>query len=106
MSFPSPRELLARPLVRLACAVLGAGVLSLAVWGAGARAVLTGLGESIHALPLVMALEAVFLLCSMLALRALYGEDAARVSLRQWVRAGALGYALGAVLPIGRASAE
>ncbi len=53
-----------------------------------------------------MALEAVFLLCSMLALRALYGEDAARVSLRQWVRAGALGYALGAVLPIGRASAE
>ncbi|MGO9831001.1 MAG: lysylphosphatidylglycerol synthase domain-containing protein [Myxococcaceae bacterium] len=106
MSFPSPRELLARPLVRLACAVLGAGVLALAVWGAGAQAVLTGLGESLHALPLVAALEALFLLCSVLALRALYGEDAARVSARQWLRAGALGYALGAVLPIGRASAE
>ncbi len=106
MSFPSPRELLARPLVRLACAVLGAGVLALAVWGAGAHAVLSGLGESLHALPLVAALEALFLLCSVLALRALYGVDAARVSPRQWLRAGTLGYALGAVLPIGRASAE
>jgi len=106
VKFPSPRELLAQPLVRLAMAVLGSGVLALAVWGAGAQAVLTGLGESLHAVPVVAALEGLFLCFSVLALRALYGEDASRVTFRQWLRAGALGYALGAVLPLGRAAAE
>jgi Lysylphosphatidylglycerol synthase TM region len=106
VSLPSPRELLAQPLVRVTCAVLGAGVLAVAIWAAGARAVLAELGASVHALPEVAALEAGMLVCTTLALRALYGDDASRVSPRQWVRAGALGFAVGVVLPIGRASAE
>ncbi len=103
---PSPRELLAQPLARLACAVLGVALLTVVVWAAGARAVLNGLGVSIHALPEVAALEAAMLACSTLALRALYGDEAARVSPRQWLMAGAVGFAVGAVLPIGRATAE
>jgi Lysylphosphatidylglycerol synthase TM region len=106
VSRPSPRELLAQPLIRVAMAVVGVGVLAVTVWAAGARAVLDGLGASMHALPEVTALEAAMLLCTTLALRALYGQEASRVSPRQWVRAGALGYAVGAVLPLSRASAE
>jgi Lysylphosphatidylglycerol synthase TM region len=106
VSLPSPREMLAKPLVRLACAALGVGLLTVTVWAAGARAVLEGLGGSIHAMPAVVALEAGMLVCSTLALRALYGDEAARVSPRQWLRAGAMGFAVGAVLPIGRATAE
>jgi uncharacterized membrane protein YbhN (UPF0104 family) len=44
--------------------------------------------------------------CSTLALRALYGDLGPRVPVRQWVRAGALGYALGLVLPMGRGAGE
>lgn len=98
--------LLARPLVRIACAVLGTAVLVVSVWAAGARAVLASLGASVHALPLLALLEAVMVGCSTLALRALYGEAARRVPVRQWVRAGALGYALGLVLPMGRGAGE
>ena len=36
--------LLARPLVRIACAVLGTAVLVVSVWAAGAQAVLASLG--------------------------------------------------------------
>ena len=98
--------LLSRPWVRIACAVLGTGVLVLAVWAAGARAVLASLGASVHALPALALLEAVMVGCSTLALRALYGDLAPRVAVRQWVRAGALGYALGLVLPMGRGAGE
>ena len=98
--------LLARPAVRIACAVLGTAVLVVSVWAAGARAVLASLGASVHALPLLALLEAVMVGCSTLALRALYGEVATAVPLRQWVRAGALGYALGLVLPMGRGAGE
>ena len=98
--------LLARPLVRIACAVLGTAVLVVSVWAAGARAVLASLGASVHALPLLALLEAVMVGCSTLALRSLYGEAGLRVPTRQWVRAGALGYALGLVLPMGRGAGE
>jgi hypothetical protein len=106
VSASSLRALLARPLVRLACAVLGIGVLAFVVNASGARAVLQGLGGSIHALPQLAALEVAMLACSMLALRALYGDVAAQVPARQWLRAGTLGFAVGAVFPVGRASAE
>jgi hypothetical protein len=106
MSPPSFRELLTRPLVRVALAALGVGMLAVTVWVAGARAVLEGLGASVHALPEVAALEAVMLLCTTLGLRSLYGVEAKRVSGRQWLRAGAMGFAVGAVLPLSRASAE
>jgi hypothetical protein len=92
--------------VRIACAVLGTGVLVLAVWAAGARAVLASLGASVHALPALALLEAVMVGCSTLALRALYGDVGPRVAARTWVRAGALGYALGLVLPMGRGAGE
>lgn len=98
--------LLARPMVRIACAVLGTAVLVLSVWAAGARAVLASLGASVHALPLLALLEAVMVGCSTLALRALYGTSAPAVPARQWVRAGALGYALGLALPMGRGAGE
>ncbi|HEY1906673.1 MAG TPA: lysylphosphatidylglycerol synthase domain-containing protein [Myxococcaceae bacterium] len=98
--------LLSRPWVRIACAVLGTGVLVLAVWAAGARAVLASLGASVHALPALALLEAVMVGCSTLALRALYGDVGPRVAARTWVRAGALGYALGLVLPMGRGAGE
>jgi hypothetical protein len=106
VSAPSPRALLAKPSVRLAFGVLGLGLLAGAVWSAGARDVLRGLGDGVHALPEVALVEALMLVCSTLALRALYGDDAARVTPRQWLKAGALGFAVGAVLPIGRATAE
>jgi uncharacterized membrane protein YbhN (UPF0104 family) len=98
--------LFGRPLVRIACAVVGTGVLVLSVWAAGAHAVLASLGASVHALPVLAGLEAVMVGCSTLALRALYGAAGPRVPVRQWVRAGALGYALGLVLPMGRGAGE
>ena len=97
---------LARPWVRVACAVLGTGVGAASVWVAGARGVLASLGSSVHAIPLLALLEAAMVGCSTLALRALYGGEAARVPARQWVRSGALGYALGLVLPMGRGAGE
>jgi uncharacterized membrane protein YbhN (UPF0104 family) len=103
---PEAPGLLARPWVRIACAILGTAVLAASVWVAGAPAVLASLGASVHALPLLAVLEAVMVGCSTLALRALYGEAASRVPVRQWVRAGALGYALGLVLPMGRGAGE
>ncbi len=106
MSAPPRRALLERPWVRVACGVLGVGVLAVVVYTSGARAVLQGLGGSLPALPAVTALELTILACRTLALRALYGSDARRVAPREWLRAGALGYAVGTVLPIGRASAE
>ena len=74
--------LLARPLVRIACAVLGTAVLVLSVWAAGARAVLASLGASVHALPLLALLEAVMVGCSTFALRALYGAAGLAVPVR------------------------
>jgi len=100
------RGLFARAWVRVACALLATSVLALTVWAAGARAVLAGLGDSVHALPALAALEALMLACSTLALRALYGASAGRLSPRQWLQAGAAGYAVGLVLPLGRSSAE
>jgi hypothetical protein len=105
MSLPG-RGPFARPWVRIACAVLATAVLGLTVWAAGARAVLAGLGASVHALPALAGLEALMLACSILALRALYGESAALPSPRQWVQAGAAGYAVGLVVPMGRSAAE
>jgi hypothetical protein len=106
LSLPSLRELLARPLVRLACAVVGAGVLALVVWAAGARAVLAGLGESLPYLPAVAALEAAMLACNTLSLRALYGAEAVHVPLRGWLRAATFGYVVGRIVPVGRTAAE
>ena len=106
MSAPPLRALLERPWVRVAGGLLGLGVLALVVYASGARAVLTGLGASIHALPAVAAFELASLVCRTLALRSLYGSDSARVAPRQWLKAGALGYAVGAVFPIGRAACE
>jgi uncharacterized membrane protein YbhN (UPF0104 family) len=68
--------------------------------------VLASLGASVPALPALAGLEAVMVGCSTLALRALYGPAGPRVPVRQWVRAGALGYALGLVLPMGRGAGE
>jgi Lysylphosphatidylglycerol synthase TM region len=106
VSRPPLRELLTKPLVRVALAAVGVAMLAVTVWAAGARAVLLNLGASVHALPEVAALEGVMLLCTTLGLRALYGTDAARVSSRQWLRAGVMGFAVGAVFPLSRASAE
>ena len=86
----SPR-LFSRPWVRVACAVLATAVLAVVVWAAGAQAVLQRLGSSAHALPALAVLEAVMVACSTLALRALYGPVAGRVSARQWLRVGAAG---------------
>jgi hypothetical protein len=62
MSLPG-RGPFARPWVRIACAVLATAVLGLTVWAAGARAVLAGLGASVHALPALAGLEALMLAC-------------------------------------------
>ena len=102
----SLRELFARPWVRVCCAVAATAVLALSVWAADARAVLLGLGASAHALPALAALEGAMLACSVLALRALYGQSSARVSARQWTQAAAAGYAVGLVVPMGRSAAE
>ncbi|HSP18564.1 MAG TPA: hypothetical protein VLQ79_03560, partial [Myxococcaceae bacterium] len=100
------RALLSRPLVRLAGAVVATAALGLAVWAAGARAVLTDLGSSLHALPLLALLEAMMLGCSTVALRTLYGASSSKVPGREWLRVAAAGYAVGLVLPMGRSSGE
>lgn len=103
----SPRPgFFVRPWVRLACALAATAVLGLTVWAVGARAVLDGVGTSIHIVPLLAGLEAVMLTCSTFALRALYGDSGPRIPARQWVRAGTAGYALGLVLPMGRSAGE
>jgi len=98
--------LFSRPWVRVTCAVAATAVLAISVWAAGAQAVLQRLGASAHALPALAALEAVMVACSTLALRALYGPIASRVSVRQWLRVGAAGYAVGLVFPMGRGAGE
>jgi len=100
------RALLSRPLVRLASAVVATAVLGLAVWAAGARAVLTDLGSSLHVVPVLAVLEAVMLGCSTVALRCLYGASGSAVPVREWCRVAAAGYAVGLVLPMGRGSGE
>lgn len=103
---PEGRSLLSRPLVRLASAVVATAVLGLAVWAAGAKAVLAEMGSSLHVVPVLTALEAVMLACSTVALRSLYGPGGSRVPMREWVRVAAAGYAVGLVLPMGRSSGE
>lgn len=100
------RALLSRPLVRLASAAVATAVFGLAVWAAGARAVLTQLGAHLHVVPMLALLEAVMLGCSTLALRSLYGASGSAVPLREWLRVAAAGYAVGLVLPMGRGSGE
>jgi len=102
----SPGAFLRRPAVRVTCALAATAVLGVTVWASGAGAVLDRLGASAHALPALALLEAAMVACSTLALRALYGPAAATVSLRQWLRVGAAGYAVGLVLPMGRGSGE
>jgi len=100
------RGLLSRPLVRLASAVVATGVLGLALWAAGLKAVLSDLGTTLHVLPVLTGLEAVMLACSTVALRTLYGATGSVVPFREWVRVAAAGYAVGLVLPVGRSSGE
>ncbi|HUJ60158.1 MAG TPA: lysylphosphatidylglycerol synthase domain-containing protein [Kofleriaceae bacterium] len=56
--------------------------------------------------PLIVVLEAGVLTCTMCGLRSLYGEAGAGVPLRQYVRAGLVGYALMGLVPAGRTVAE
>ncbi|MGZ5957124.1 MAG: lysylphosphatidylglycerol synthase domain-containing protein [Myxococcaceae bacterium] len=100
------RALLSRPLVRLASAVVATGVLGLALWAAGLKAVLSDIGTAVHVLPTLTGLEAVMVACSTVALRTLYGATGSVVPLREWLRVGAAGYAVGLVLPMGRSSGE
>ncbi len=100
------RALLSRPLVRLASAVVATGVLGLSLWAAGLKAVLSDIGTTLHVLPWLTGLEAVMVGCSTVALRTLYGATGSVVPLREWLRVGAAGYAVGLVLPMGRSSGE
>ena len=57
-------------------------------------------------LPVLVALEVAQIASDIVALRGLFGREAARVPTATWVRSSALAYAMMILLPAGRASGE
>ena len=106
MKLPSPQTLLARPLARWVVALVAIAVLSAVVRRAGAQAVLALLARTAGSLPWVALFEVGTLVGSTLALRALYGGRRSGMGAGTWLRSAMLGYAVGMVAPLGRASAE
>jgi hypothetical protein len=91
---------------RLALLAVG---LSLVVWlvrGVGSARVATVLAACGAWVPLIVALEIVFVSFDVVAARALLGELASRIGRPTWIRSTALAYAATILLPAGRAAGE
>ena len=92
--------------VRISVALCGVTAVVLILRGIGWDQVSTALSGSAAYFPLVLALDACIVACSMLALRSLYGEARSAVPASQLVRAGMVGFAVQGLVPAGRAIAE
>ncbi len=91
------------PLGRIVAGAVGACCVLLIVRQIGVPAIARVLAGAAALFPWVLALEGAQLACTTLALRSLYGP---RVTPRQLVRAGLIGYAVMGLVPAGRAVAE
>jgi hypothetical protein len=92
--------------VRVAIALAGVAGVAWILHGLGWANVAAALAGGAPYLPLVLLLDGLVVTCSMLALRALYGDAGASVPKPQLVRAGVIGFAVNGLLPAGRAIAE
>lgn len=88
---------------RVAAFALGAGIVATIVYRIGWDAIADAMSGATVYFPIVVALEACVLACSLRALRTLYGDAARDLPTRALVRAGIVGYAVGGVLPAGAA---
>ncbi|HEX7702660.1 MAG TPA: lysylphosphatidylglycerol synthase domain-containing protein [Kofleriaceae bacterium] len=92
--------------VRIVVALCGIATALMILRGLGWSTIGTALVGAASYLPLLIALDACVVTCSMLALRSLYGDTARAIPLSQLVRAGVVGYAVQGLVPAGRAVAE
>ena len=76
------------------------------VRGAGPAKVARVLEQAAWWLPILVSLEVVQMASDFVALRGLFGREAARVPAATWVRSSALAYAMMMLLPAGRAAGE
>lgn len=87
-------------------AACGIAAVALILRGIGLTLVGQALAGAARYVPLVLLLEAAIVVCSLRALRSLYGTAAAAVPPWQLVRAGLIGYAVAGLVPAGRAFGE
>ena len=92
--------------VRVVVALCGVAGSLLILRGLGWATIGMALVSAAGYLPLLIALDACVVACSMLALRSLYGDAARAIPMSQLVRAGLVGYAVQGLVPAGRAVAE
>lgn len=86
--------------------VVGLALIAVMVDRAGLGNVRDALVEAAPLFPIVFLLEGAILVCSILGLRVLYGEDRHRLPAGALVRAGLIGYVVTGFLPAGRAFGE
>ncbi|NJK88927.1 MAG: hypothetical protein HC923_05650 [Myxococcales bacterium] len=86
--------------------VLGVFAVVLLVRDAGWPRVRDTIFETAPWLPLILALEVLWVSCDSFALIGLYGKDRRLVPIRDWVRSAILAYAIMILLPAGRAGGE
>ncbi len=92
--------------VRIVVAACGVAGVVLILRGLGWDKVTDALAGAALYLPIILALDGLGLACSMMALRALYGDAARELPPSALVRAGLVGFAVNGLLPAGRAVAE
>jgi len=91
---------------RFISAAMGLGLVFLILNRVGWNIILISVNKSVNYFPLILLLEAAILICSMSALRLLYGNDRHNLPLSALVRAGLIGYAVMGLVPAGRTLAE
>lgn len=95
-----------RRLAPFLLATIGLSLVAFLIRGAGPAKVLRVLEQAAGWLPVLVALEVAQMASDIVALRGLFGREAARVPTATWVRSSALAYAMMILLPAGRASGE
>jgi uncharacterized membrane protein YbhN (UPF0104 family) len=95
-----------RAVLRVLALSVGLALTGFIVWSLGLARVGEALRPAAPWLPLVLLFEVGIATTDMLAARTLLGTAARDVKPRTWLRASALAYAIGVVLPAGRAAGE
>ena len=91
---------------RVLAFAIGVAAVALIVRGIGVDVVGRAVADAAPFVPLVVALEACVVACSVRALYTLYGDAARRVPTRAFVRAGLVGYAVAGIVPAGSAAGD
>lgn len=94
------------PLGRLVAVAAGMGGVALILHRIGFDVVTGTLAGAASGFPIVLALEAGVIACTMRSLLSLYGEAGRTIPRSQLVRTGLIGYAVMGLVPAGRAVAE